>query len=164
LKSIRSEAFVLQEIYRMASTMIFHTDGIDHLFGILNGSQSKTTSVYLLLRVLDGLSARPADAAVADTLSSNLSEVSTSGTGYARIAIAWTAATKTTVSGDVVLTFPAQVFSFTGTVADATHAAIATTSDNTGKLIVSVPLSAVRNFATGDTDTVTMKLQGGQHV
>lgn len=148
----------------MPATMVFHTDGANHLFGILNGSQTKTTNVYLGLRVLDGLSARPADANIADTLTSNLSEVSTAATGYGRVAIAWTAGVLSTVGGDAVITFPAQIFNFTGSVTDATHAFLCTTIDSSGRLLTSVPLQAVRNFASGDSDTVTFKLQLGQHV
>lgn len=147
----------------MAASMVAHTVGVQHILGILNASQTKTTNVYLLLRQLDGAAGRPADAVIADTLTTNLSEVSATGTGYGRIAMAWTTGVLALVSGDAVITFPAQVFSFTGALT-ATHAAIATTVDNTGVLIGSVPLQVVRNFANGDTDTVTFKLQLGQHV
>jgi hypothetical protein len=148
----------------MAASQVYHTDGQTHRLAILNGSQTKTTNVYIGLRICDGLSARPADANVADTLASNLSEVSATGTGYARIAVAWTAGTLTVSGSDAVLTFPSVIFNFTGGVANATHMFIATTPDNTGHLLYSVPLSAVRNFANGDSDTVTAKIQEGQHV
>lgn len=141
----------------MAASQIFHTGGRRLLNQIFNGATARPTTLYLLLRQLDGVSGHPADAAAADTLTSNLQEVSTSGTGYARIAITLNTsnAPETASGADSILTFAQQTYSFTGTVTGITHAALATTSDNTGVLIESAPLSTTRNVANGDQLKVT---------
>lgn len=138
------------------ASQIQHNTGSQFIAGILNGSITKGTNLYLLLRQLDGTSGRPADAAAADTLSSSLSEVPTSGTGYARIAVPWSSCTIAAVGNTWVITVPQQTFNFTGSCT-ATHSSIATSSDASGYLLCSAPLSATRNFANGDQDNCTFK-------
>lgn len=138
-----------------------HTVGRRMLNQIINGATARPTTVYLLLRQLDGNASRPTDAADGDTLTTNLNEVV--GAGYARIAIVLnsTNAPETLTGVDSILTFAQQQFNFTGTFSGITHMAIATTADNTGILLWSAPLSAVRNVANGDqlkvTPTFTMQ-------
>ena len=146
----------------MAATEHFHTVGRRLLNQIFNGSTSKPATLYLGLRILNGGS-NPADATDADTLTSNLSEVPSSN-GYARIAITFNSTNmpETLSSPNSILTFAVQQFNFTGTITGITHAFIATTSDNTGVLIASAPLSVTRNVANGDqiNETFTFTLSG----
>lgn len=146
----------------MAATQIAHTVGRRLVNQILNGATARPTTVYLGLRKLDGAGGAPADAAAADTLTSNLSEVA--GVGYARIAITFntTNAPETLSGADSLLTFAQQTFTFTGTFTGITHAFLATTSDNTGVLIESAPLSVTRNVANGDQLKVTFLSYMGQ--
>lgn len=148
----------------MAATEHFHTVGRRLLNQIFNGSTSKPATLYLGLRQLDGVSGHPSDATDADTLTSNLQEVSTSGTGYARIAVTFnnTNMPETLSGANSILTFAVQQFNFTGTVTGITHAFIASTSDNTGVLIASAPMSVTRNVANGDqiNETFTFTMSG----
>lgn len=139
----------------MAATQIFHSEGRRLLNQIFNGATSKPATLYLLLRTLDGTGGHAADAAAADTLTSNLYEVS--GGGYARQAITFNSTNmpESASGADSILTFAQQTFTFTGTITGITHAAVATTSDNTGKLVASAPLSTTRNVANGDQLKVT---------
>lgn len=146
----------------MASTQVFHTVGRRWLNQILNGSVARPATLYMGLRTLDGVGGHASDAAAADTLSSNLYEAS--GCGYARQAITFNATNfPETLSGsDSILTVAQQTFDFgtAGTLTGVTHSFLATTSDNTGVLIVSAPLGATRNFvgaaSNGDQLKVTM--------
>lgn len=141
----------------MPASQIVHTGGRRLINQILNGATARPTTVYLGLRTLDGASGHTSDAAAADTLASNLFEVS--GAGYARIAITFntTNAPESLSGADSVLTFAQQTFNFTGTVNGITHAFLATTSDNTGVLIESAPLSVTRNVGNGDQLKVTFQ-------
>lgn len=141
----------------MSATQFFHNVGKRLLNQIFNGATARPGTLYLGLRILDGAGGRPADAAAADTLTSNLSEVS--GSGYARQAITFnsTNAPETANGNDSDLTFAQQTFTFSGTVTAITHAFLATTSDNTGVLVCSAPLATPRNVANGDTLKVTYK-------
>ncbi|MBN9503652.1 MAG: hypothetical protein BGO01_20595 [Armatimonadetes bacterium 55-13] len=137
-------------------SQIMHTVGRRWVNQILNGSTARPANLYMLLRQLDGNSGRPSDAAAADTLTSNLNEVS--GAGYARKTIAFNATNfPESLSGaDSVLTVAAQTFTFTGTFSGITHASLASTSDNTGVLIGSAPLSTTYNVTNGSQITVNM--------
>lgn len=142
----------------MSATQILHTGGRRLINQIINGSTARPANLYLILRTLDGAGGHTADAAADDSLTNHLNEVA--GSGYARIAIALDAAhfPETASGADSLLTAAAQTFTFTGAVNGVTHAALATTADNSGVLIASAPLAAVRNVANGDTLTVTFKL------
>jgi hypothetical protein len=143
---------------------MWHTGGKRFKNQVLNKAVSLPVNLYLGLRQLDGASGHPADAAQADTLALNLQEVSTTSTGYARIAIILNATNfpEAASGADSLITALAQVFTFTGVglpVNGITHAFLATTSDNTGVLLCSFALSVTRNMGTnGDTITVTAKL------
>lgn len=139
----------------MAATQIYHTAGRRLVNQILNGVTVRPGTLYMLLRTLDGAGGHAADAAAADTLTSNLYEAS--GGGYARQTIIFNSTNMPeSLSGaDSVLTFAQQTFTFTGTITGITHAAIATTPDNTGVLIESAPLATTRNVANGDQLKVT---------
>ncbi len=151
----------------MSATAVFHTVGRRLFNQIFNKTVSPLTTLYLGLRQLDGVSGHPADAAAADTLTSNLQEVTTTSTGYGRIAITvnGTNLPETLSIPDSLITIATQTFNFSGAglpVNGITHAFIASTSDNTGVLIASSPLSATRNVATGDSiaETFTFKMSG----
>src|SRR5690242_18186491 len=139
----------------MSATSLFHTEGLRYWNQVRNKANSVPTTLYLLLRTLDGAGGHPADAAAADTLSSNLAEVS--GGGYARIAITVNSTNLVESASGInsLLTYAASTFNFTGTITGITHAALATTSDNTGKLLCSAALSTTRNVANGDSLAVT---------
>jgi hypothetical protein len=141
----------------MPASQIFHTAGRRHVWQVWNGATARPTTLYVGLRKLDGAGGAPADAAAADTLTSNLSEVS--GVGYARQSVTFNNANcPESLSGaDSLITFPQVTFTFTGTFSGITHAFVATTSDNTGTLIESAPLSVTRNVANGDTLKVTFQ-------
>ena len=153
----------------MAATAHFHTVGRRWLNQILNGSISRPSSLWLGLRICNGGS-NPSDAADADTMTSNLSEVSPTNTGYARIQITLNSTNMPeSLSGiDSILTFAVQAFNFSGSalpVNGITHAFICTGSsatDTTGVLIASAPLAATRNVAAGDqiNETFTFTLAG----
>lgn len=77
-----------------------------------------------------------------------------SGTGYAGITVArnttdWP--TLALVSGDFKVTMATKTFSATGTWTTANFIALATTADNTGKLVSYSALSAARTLVNGDT-------------
>lgn len=141
----------------MSATQIFHTGGRRLVNQIINGVVVRPPTLYLLLRTLDGAGGHTADAAADDSLTNHLNEVS--GGGYARIAVTnnSTNLPETASGADSLLTMAPQTFTFTGSLAGITHAALATTPDNSGVLIESAPLAAVRNVANGDTLTVTFK-------
>ena len=135
----------------MAATEFLHSGGRRWINQVLNKAVSLPTNMYIGLRTLDGVSGHPADAAAADTLTSNLQEVS--GGGYARIAVTLntTNMVEAASGADSTFTVAQQTFSFTGTIVGITHSFLATTSDNTGVLIASAPLSVTRNVINGDT-------------
>ncbi len=141
----------------MSASAIIHSGGARFLNKVSCGLLSPGATWYLGLRTLDGAGGHPADVAAADTLTSNLAEVS--GAGYARAAITLSTDVSEALSGsDSLLTFAQKTFNFTGSVSGITHAFIATTNDNTGVLIASAPLAATRNVANGDVikDTFTL--------
>jgi hypothetical protein len=142
----------------MPASQIFHTEGRRVYNQIFNGTITRPASVWVGLRICDGAGGRPADAAAGDTLSSNLSEVG-AGVGYARAEIVnnTTNVPETAVGADSRLTYAQQTFTFTGTVSSITHAFICTSSDATGKLLASAPLSVARNVANGDTLKITFQ-------
>lgn len=147
----------------MSASSLWHTAGKRWLNQVLNKTVSLPTNLYLGLRQLDGVSGHPADAAQADTLTSNLQEVTTTSTGYGRIAITLNATNfPEAASGtDSLITALAQTFTFTGgglPLNGITHMFLATTSDNSGVLLTSSALSVTRNVNAGDTLTVTPKL------
>lgn len=147
----------------MSATSMWHTGGKRWLNQVLNKHVSLPTNLYLGLRQLDGASGHPADAAQADTLSSNLQEVSTTTTGYGRILMTLndTNFPEAASSTDSLITALSQTFSFTGVslpVNGITHAFLSTTSDNSGVLLCSFALSVTRNVASGDTLAVVAKL------
>jgi hypothetical protein len=139
----------------MTASEIFHTTGRRLFNQIFNTAVARPANLWVLLRQLDGAGGHPSDAAAADTLSSNLQEVS--GSGYARQTFAnnSTNSAETASGADSKITWPQVTFSFTGTVMGITHAAIATSSDNSGTLICSAPLQVTRNVANTDTIQVT---------
>jgi len=139
----------------MSASQIEHTAGRRWKNGVLNGTVARPANLYLILRTLDGAGGHTADAAADDTLTNHLNEVA--GAGYTRIAIPFDAAhfPETASGADSILTAAAQTFTFTGSVNGLTHASLCTTADNTGVLLVTAPLAAVRNVANGDTLTVT---------
>lgn len=139
----------------MAATQIMHTVGRRWVNQILNGSVTRPASLYQGLRQLDGVGGHPADASAADTLTSNLQEVS--GAGYTRQGISFNATNfpESLSSADSLITVAQQTFTFTGSVTGITHSFMATSADNTGVLIASAPLSVMRNVANGDELKVT---------
>jgi|GEM_PF-2492420 len=141
----------------MAASAKFHTGGARLFNKLFNGAATKPATLYLGLRTLDGVSGHPSDAAEADSLTSNLAEVS--GGGYARIAVTLNSTNMPeSLSGaDSLLTLAVQQFNFTGSVNGITHAFIADSSDNSGNLIASAPLSTTRNVANGDQINETFK-------
>lgn len=145
-------------------SQVMHTGGRRWVNQILNGSISRPANLFMLLRRLDGVGGRPADAAAADTLASNLSESAVSG--YARQSITFNATNfPESLSGaDSLITVAQQTFSFTGTEVGITHASLATTSDNTGVLICSAPLSVIRNVSNGDQIKPTLNFIDTQGV
>lgn len=147
----------------MAATQVFHSVGRRWLNQVVNKSVSLPTNLYLLLRTLDGISGHPADAAAADTLTSNLAEASGGGYGRITITLNSTNMPESASGADSILTFAQQTFAFTGTVTGITHAAIATTSNSSGVLIASAPLAVTRNVANGDElkETFTFTLTQG---
>lgn len=143
----------------MSASEIVHTGGRRLSNQFFNGSTARPANLYLLLRTLDGTGGHTADAAADDSLTNHLNEVSTVGTGYTRIAIPFDAAhfAETLSGADSLITVTAQTFNFTSTVNGITHAALATTADNTGVLIASAPLAVTRNVANGDSLQITFK-------
>ena len=150
----------------MAFSNIFHYSGRRWVNQILNGQIARPSTLYLGLRTLNGVGSNPSDATLADTLTSNLTEVGT-GLGYARIAITFnnTNFVESLSSPDSILTVAAQTFTFTGTVSGVTHSFLCTSSDNSGVLICSaaIPAAVVKNFGSGDTYQVTAVFAMGTH-
>ena len=136
-------------------SQITHTGGRRWHNQILNGSVARPANLYQLLRQLDGVSGRPSDVAADDSLTNHLNEVT--GAGYARKTIAFNATNfpESASGADSLITVAAQTYSFTGTFSGITHAALATTSDNTGVLIISAPLSTTYNVSNGSSIQVT---------
>lgn len=155
----------------MTASEMFHIGGRQLVGGLLNKSLTAPTNWYVLLRTLNG-GGNPADANVLDTLTSNLAEAS--GAGYipaaapGRIAVVNnnTNLVLAAASPNWTLSMLAQTFSFTSATGSplvgVTHVAWATTVDNTGLLVASMPLGTTRNFvgavSGGDTSTVTCTL------
>lgn len=140
----------------MSATQILHAAGARLLGQVFLGSTARPTSLYLLLRQLDGTGGHTSDAAAADTLSSNLNEVS--GGGYARQTVTFTTGggcTEAASGNSSLITLPQKTFTFTGTITGVTHLGTATSADNSGVLLCSAPLATTRNFANGDTLAVT---------
>lgn len=153
----------------MASSEMWHIGGRQLVGGLLNKTLTGPTNWYLLLRTLDGVGGHPADANVLDTLTSNLAEAS--GAGYTpaaspgRIAVVNnnTNLPLAAASPNYTLSMLAQTFNFNSATSSpligVTHVAWATTVDNTGLLVASMPLGTTRNFvgaaSGGDTSTVT---------
>ena len=142
----------------MSATARIHAGGAALVAGLFNKTVSQGTNIYLGLRTLDGAGGHPSDAAAADSLTSNLQEVSGGGYSRASITINSTNLAITTSGSNSVITFTATVFNFSGSISGITHAFIATTSDNSGSLIASAPLQVTRNVANGDSITVTFVL------
>jgi len=136
----------------LSATAQFHTNGRRYYNKLLNGVQAPPATLYIGLRTLDGTGSHPSDAAIGDTLASATTLAEVSGGGYARVPITVSSANVAeAVSGNnSVLTFSQVTFSFTGTLSGITHAFLATSSDNTGTLLASAPLSVTRNVANGD--------------
>jgi hypothetical protein len=153
----------------MAATQFWHSAGLRMMLQILNGVVARPATLYLLLRQLDGVSGHPADAAAADTLTSNLSEVTTVNTGYARIAVTNNSTNfpEAASGANSLITELQQTYTFTGAglpVNGITHSAQATSSDNTGVLLCSAPLSVTRNVAVNDQLKVTFSMLAEQGV
>ena len=154
----------------MAATAIFHTVGRRLFNQVFTGATTRPTALWLGLRQLDGVGGHPSDAAAADTMTSNLQEVTPTNTGYARVSISLNGTNMPeSLSGiDSILTFAVQAFNFSGSalpVNGITHAFICTGStatDTAGVLIASAPLAATRNVAAGDqiNETFTFSLAG----
>lgn len=150
----------------MAATNRFHVGGRRLFNQIFNAAVSRPTSVWVGLRQCDGVGGHPADAADADSMTSNLSEVTPTNTGYARVQVTLnTTNMPETLSGiDSLLTLASQAFNFSGSalpVNGVTHAFICTganATDTTGVLIGSIALAATRNFASGDQENVVFIL------
>ena len=156
----------------MASTEVFHVGGRQLVGGLLNKSLTAPTNWYLLLRTLDGVGGHPSDASATDTLTLNLAEAS--GAGYTpaaspgRISVTNNNTNLPLASSgsNYTLSMLAQTFSFnsaTGSpLVGVTHVSWATTADNSGTLLCSMPLGTTRNFvgavSGGDTCTVTCTL------
>lgn len=151
----------------MAASAVWHSVGLRNMFQVYTGVVSRPATLYNLLRQLDGVSGHPADAAAADTLTSNLSEMTTTNTGYARIAVTNNATNfpEAASGANSLITELQQTYTFTGAglpVNGITHAALATTSDNTGVLVCSAPLSVTRNVAVNDQLKVTFSMLAEQ--
>ena len=156
----------------MSATAIFHIGGRQLVAQLLNGSASAPASIYVGLRTLDGASGHPSDAAIADTLTSNLAEAS--GAGYTPAA----SPGRITVTNNNTnipaslngsnwqLAMVAQTFNFNSATGSplngVTHCFWATTANNSGLLIASMPLGVVRNYvgaaSNGDSEVVTPTL------
>ena len=148
------------------ATNRFHVGGRRLFNQIFNGGTARPTSIWIGLRICNGVGSNPADAADADSMTSNLSEVSPTNTGYARVQVTNnTTNFPETLSGiDSILTLASQAFNFSGSalpVNGVTHAFICTgttATDTTGILIASIALAATRNFASGDQENVVFML------
>ena len=134
--------------------------------GILNGANARPANLYLGLRTLNGVAPNPADAALADTLTSNLYEVP-AGLGYTRFTLAFNSGifVASLSAQEALLSVAAQTWTFTGTVTGVTHSFFCTTPDNSGVLICSAPIpSAIaKSFGNTDTYAVTSILDAGAH-
>lgn len=94
-----------------------------------------------------------------DTLADLTGEVT--GTGYAAIAVARNNTdfpTLALVGGDYKITTATKTFTATGTWTAATYAVLATSSDNSGKLIAARALGATRTLVASDTLALTYSL------
>jgi len=125
--------------------MELHTEGLQFALEVLFSEEQSVPANYYI-----GLAT---DASLAeDATLASLTEVS--GSGYARQAVAsnntdFTSAA--TGTNDRKTTTKVVTFTATGAWTGANTAFLATTVDGTGKLIGSVPLSATRTLASGDT-------------
>jgi hypothetical protein len=142
---------------------MWHSGGKRWVNQVLNKHISLPTNLYLGLRQLDGASGHPADAAQADTLTSNLTEVTTTTSGYGRILMTLndTNFPEAASGVDSLITALQQTFTFTGAslpINGITHFFFSTTADNTGVLLCSGALSVTRNVASGDQIKVTPSL------
>lgn len=79
------------------------------------------------------------------------------GAGYAAISLARGTTDWPTLAGSQV-TSATKTFNATGTWGALTHLILATTSDNTGKLMAFVALSATRSLISGDSLNVDMSV------
>lgn len=145
-----------KEAPKIAASQIIHSVGRKYILDILNAAVSRDTAFFIGLRQLDGAGGHPADAAAADTMTSNLQEVS--GSGYSRQTATYntTNAPNTASGADWITTFALQTFSFSGTVTGITHAFWSNATGTGGVLIGSAPLSVTRNVANGDQLKVTL--------
>ena len=151
----------------MAFSNIYHTAGRTLFANIFNKSVAIPATLYLGLRTLNGVAGNPADATLADTLTSNLFEVPTAGTGYARIAVALNAANfpSSLSVAEALLITAAQTYTFTNTVTGVTHSFWCTSPDNSGILIWSnaIPSAIAKSFGNTDTYAVTPTIDFGAH-
>ncbi len=130
-----------------------HQEGIRFLLECaLSEQQSPPANFYIGLAT---------DATLAeDATLSTLTEVT--GTGYARQAVASDGTDMTSASAgtyDWKMTTKTVQFTAGGTWSGANTVFLATTSDGTGKLIASAPLSATRTLTNGDTLDVALAVQ-----
>ena len=129
-----------------------HTEGLQFLLETaLSEEQSVPANFYVALATDSSLSE-------GDSLSS-ATEVS--GSGYARQTVAsdntdYTSAT--TGTNDRKSTTKTVTFTATGNWTGAQTAYLSTTSDDTGKLICSAPLSATRTLVNTDTLTLAFEI------
>jgi hypothetical protein len=140
----------------MSASQIIHSLGCRLIGQVFLAVTARPGTLWILLRTLDGVGGHTSDAAAADTLSSNLNEVS--GGGYARQSVTFTTGggcTEAASGNSSLITLPAKTFTFTGTITGVTHMSAATSSDLSGVLVWSAPLATTRNFANGDSLTVT---------
>lgn len=128
-----------------------HTDGLQFILEVaFTEEQSVPANFYIGLAT---------DASLAETASLG-DQTEVSGTGYARQTVAsnntdiTSAATGT---NDYKVTTKTVTFTAGGTWTGANTVFMATTVDNTGKLIASAPLSETRTLT--DTDTLTIAMQ-----
>jgi len=128
-----------------------HTEGLQFLLEVAFSEEQSVPANFYIGLATDASLAE--DAALTD-----LTEVS--GTGYARQSVAsnntdFTSATHGT--NDRKTTTKSVTFTAGGTWTGANTAFLATTSDNTGKLICSAPLSQTRTLV--NTDTLSFDFQ-----
>ena len=128
------------------------TEGLQAMLeSYFTGEQSSPVNFYMGLCT---------DASIAEGAGlTDLTEVT--GSGYARQTVpsdtnGFTSAS--TGTGDWKVTTSTETFSATGTWTGATHAFLATTNDNSGKLIAVAELSTTRTLQNGDSLQVSMEL------
>jgi hypothetical protein len=130
----------------------FHTEGLQFLLEVsFSEGQSVPTNFYIGLATNASLAE---DASLA-----SITEVS--GSGYARQAVASNATDFTSAAAgtnDRKITTKIVTFSATGTWTGAATVFLATSLDNSGKLIASNQLSVVRTLYSGDTLGVSVEL------